>query len=158
MKIHLLLASALSVVAASAGQAAEPLTPPAREKALMLYFSKSFGGSDRQARNPLAFGLRLQESTLSDAARSVPLLDLRYSLDGRAMLIAADVLRWDPSDSSDDPESSMPSSAGQHWGIYVAAGIGVLAVACATHVGICEDHKNGTDTAGGTDTPTGPPG
>ena len=152
MKFRVVLLSVL-LTGASAAPASEPLQPPLREKALMVYFSKSFGGTQRQNRQPLAFGLRLQQTTPFDVSRAVSLLDMRYSLGGRKALLAADVLLLDSSSSG---HSLGVESWKEHWGLAVGVGVGVVVAACAFRVGICE-HGHSTDTSTNTGgNPTGP--
>jgi hypothetical protein len=151
--------------AASAASAIEPLREAPREKALMLYFSKSFGGPAKRLDAPMNFGLRLQQSAAFDAARPLSLVDMRYSLDGRGTLALAGVSavslklalgEEEGADSSGNSSSASTEISIRHPG-WTAAGIvaALFAGACSFEWGICEDDKkeySRTETPG----PTGP--
>jgi hypothetical protein len=135
-----------ALLAAASTAAAEP----PREKALMLYFSKSFGGTHARSSAPLAFGLRLQQSSPFDG-RAFALIDARYSLAGpRALAFGGiPVLSLGGEDAHDDADSSGDSSgtfrgfAKDHPGWTAVAIVGaLLGGACLAAWGICEDPEN----------------
>ncbi|MBC8026403.1 MAG: hypothetical protein H7Y89_10450 [Steroidobacteraceae bacterium] len=112
-----------------------------RDKAVMLYFTKSFGGTARQPRTPLAFGLRYQQSPAYDMSRVYPLMDLRYSLGGRKTVALGGALMLD---------SSIDSSAGPSWDnpwLYVGAAAGLAAALCALEEVLCEDNRRSPGTS-----------
>jgi hypothetical protein len=124
--------------------AAEPGQPIEREKAVMLYFTKSFGSDQRNNRAPLAFGLRLQQSSTSGAMRPIALMDARYSFGGRKTFALGGFPAFDSTNESSDGSStsSTTSSADmsqKHPG-WTTAMI-VLAVfggMCLTETWVCE--------------------
>jgi hypothetical protein len=128
--IVLMVCTALAAVATCAS-AAEPRGAPIRDKALMLYFAKSFGSTQRQNRTPLQFGLKLQQSSPFDANRAVALLDARYSLGGAKTLMLAGGLSYDSGGSS--------AIARAHPGWTAVAIVAALAAgACLLETGLCE--------------------
>jgi hypothetical protein len=117
-----------------------------RDKAVMLYVTKSFGGTARRPSAPLAFGLRYQQSSTYDVTRTYPLMDLRYSLGGRRTVALGGALMLD---------SSADSSAGPSWDnpwLYVGAAAGLAAALCALEEVLCEDKSSRSP---GTSTETG---
>jgi hypothetical protein len=117
-----------------------------RDKAVMLYITKSFGGTARLPRTPLAFGLRYQQSPTYDMSRVYPLMDLRYSLGGRKTVALGGALMLD---------SSIDSSADNSWDnpwLYVGAAAGLAAALCALEEVLCEDKSSRSP---GTSTETG---
>jgi hypothetical protein len=135
--------------------AADPGQPVEREKAVMLYFTKSFGSDQKQNREPLAFGLRLQQSSPFNSTRTVALMDARYAFGGRKTFALAGFPAFDSTQGSSDESStsSTVSSADmshKHPGWTVA--MIVLAVAgimCATETGICEGGGESTGESPG---------
>jgi hypothetical protein len=113
-----------------------------RDKAVMLYFTKSFGGTERKARTPLAFGFRYQQSPMYDMSRAYPLMDLRYSIGGRKTVSLGGALMLD---------SSIDSSADNSWDnpwLYVGAAAGLAAALCALEEVLCEKNsRRNTDTS-----------
>lgn len=165
MKIRIVIACLLLGVATSVS-AIEPAQQAPREKALMLYFSKSFGGPARQIDAPLNFGLRLQQSSSFDASRALSLVDLRYSLDGRGTLAFASVPALslqlslgeeEGKDSSGESSSASTTISTRHPGWTAVAIVAALfAGACSFEWGVCEgDDKKDYETPAPT-TPTGP--
>lgn len=112
-----------------------------RDKAVMLYFTKSFGGTERKRRAPLAFGLRYQQSPTYDMSRAYPLMDLRYSIGGRKTVALGGALMLD---------SSIDSSADNSWDnpwLYVGAAAGLAAALCALEQVLCEDSRRRSPTS-----------
>jgi hypothetical protein len=111
----------------------------------MLYFSKSLGGKRSHAGTPLAFGLRLQQSSALDTSHAVALVDARYWLGGPRILALVGVPALSLG-SSEKEGSSGGSSGGSsvfrrnHPGwtaVMIAAAL--LGGACLAELGICED-------------------
>ncbi|MEO8063835.1 MAG: hypothetical protein ABI821_13925 [Pseudomonadota bacterium] len=149
------------IVSALLAAASVAAAEPPREKALMLYFSKSFGGTGNRAPAPLAFGLRLQQSSPFDG-RSFALVDARYSFGGTHTLgfggiplLSLGEEDGADADSSGDSSGAFRGFAREHPGWTAAAIVGaLLGGACLAAWGICEDSE---DEAEGepTYTPTG---
>jgi hypothetical protein len=148
----ILLLSAL--LAATTVSAAETGRAAPREQALMLYFSKSLGGNQRHATAPLAFGLRLQQSSPFGSSHAVALVDARYWLGGSRVLAFAGVPAF--SGSEDEDEGSSGSSGGSSGGLgrFIGEHPGWSAVmiaaalfggACILELGICEDDDAPSD-------------
>jgi hypothetical protein len=141
MKVRVLLMVSALLAAASAAAAEPP-----REKALMLYFSKSFGGTHDRSSAPLAFGLRLQQSSPFDG-RAVALVDARYSFAGpRALAFGGiPVLSLGgeddaDADSSGDSSGAFRGFAKDHPGWTAVAIVGaLLGGACLAAWVVCED-------------------
>jgi hypothetical protein len=166
MKTRTVLACLLLGIAASAS-AIEPVQEGPREKALMFYFSKSFGGPTTQPARPVNLGLRLQHTSPLDLNQSVSLIDLRYALDGRGTLALAGVpalsLRLglgdeEGSDSSGNSSSASTKISNRHPGWTAVAIVGaLLAGACLFEFGVCEGDSDDPDsTYEPPRTPTGP--
>jgi hypothetical protein len=143
-----LLVSAL--LGAATASAADLARESPREKALMLYFSKSIGGY-RSARSPLAFGLRLQQSSPFDTGRALALVDARFRLGGPRVLALAGVPALslgrtgeeEDDGSSGDLSGAIRGFGSRHPGWTIAMIVGsVLAGACLAEWGICEDDPN----------------
>lgn len=139
-----------ALLAATTVAAADPPHETPRDKALMLYFSKSFGSTQRQARTPFAFGLRLQQSAPFDSARSFALVDARYSPGGTRLLAFAGVPALSLGSSEDDSSGDLSAGSsgqssvliGKHPGwTAVMVAVAVLGGACLFELGICEDDK-----------------
>jgi hypothetical protein len=111
-----------------------------RDKAVMLYVTKSFGGNARRPDAPLAFGLRYQESSTYDLARTYPLMDLRYSLGGRKTVALGGALMLDSLDSSTEGSWRNP------W-LYVGAAAGLAVMLCALEEVFCEDKPRSPSTS-----------
>jgi hypothetical protein len=123
--------------------AAETARPEAREKAVMLYFTKSFGSDQKRNRTPLAFGIKLQQSAPFGATRPIALLDARYSLSGRKTFALAGLNLDSATGSSDESSTSSTTSSAtlshEHPGWTVAMiALAVLGTACATETLLCE--------------------
>jgi hypothetical protein len=95
MKVINVLTAAALLGAAGAAAAAEPGRPPEREKAIVLYVTKSIGAKKHLGQAPLAFGLRLQQSSPIDFRRSHDLFDLRYAPGVRTTLSSSGALMYD---------------------------------------------------------------
>jgi hypothetical protein len=144
--LSVLLLSALLCAASASAADAQRESP--RDKALMLYFSKSFG-SKSDGLTPLAFGLRLQQSSPFDTGHSVALIDARYWLGGPRILALGGVPALsfgndrdeeEEAGSSGDVSGAMTNFGKRHpgWtiGLIFAA---VLGGACLAEWGVCED-------------------
>lgn len=132
-----LLAAVSGLCIAGVAAAAEPVWPGAprateRDKAVMLYFTKSFGGTERRQKTPLAFGLRYQQTSVIDASAVYPLMDVRYSLGGRKTVALGGALMLDSLDSSTDGSWRNP------W-LYVSVAAGLAVLLCAAEEVFCED-------------------
>ena len=164
MKFRVLTAAALFAACASQSPAAEPWSGGDREKAVMLYFSKSFGEHEPR-RYPLALGLRLQQSSVVEQRQRVDLFDV--SLTGKTRLsLLNGALRLDAfepnnkekssEDKSWDSSSAEPESSEEHRGMVVTFSIlGVIGAACAFEVGICRS-DDGSESTSETPTPSTP--
>jgi hypothetical protein len=148
-----LILSAL-LAAATGASAAEYGRESPRDKAVMLYFSKSFGGTKSHAPAPLAFGLRLQQSSPFEPARAVALIDARHWLGGRGALAfgGVPVLSLGEDGSSGQSSDASASVGREHPG-WTAAMIvvAVLGGMCLAEWGICEDDDpeySGTESPG----------
>lgn len=138
-----------ALLAATTVAAAEPQHESPRDKALMLYFSKSFGATQRQARTPLQFGLRLQQSSPFDNGRALALVDARFQLGGPRVLAFAGVPALSLGNTGDEDEGSSSDMSGairgfgsRHPGWTIAMIVGsVLAGACLAEWGICEEDE-----------------
>jgi len=155
MKIANLIAVAL-LASAAAASAAEPSGAPARQKALMVYFNKSFGGTGQRRHQPLAFGLKLQQSDAYQDEPSFDLIDLRYSLGHRATLTLANAVQLTA--FNDGKESSSSSSIGPSFDKNPVATVVVATVAiagglCLAKKVICKSKRSYNETT--TTTPTG---
>ena len=140
-----LLLSAL--LAATTAAAADPRVDSPRDNALMLYFSKSFG-TGHASTAPLAFGLRLQQSSPFDNGRALALVDARFRLGGPRVLALAGVPALslgrtgeeEDDGSSGDMSGAIRGFASRHPGWTIAMIVGsVLAGACLAEWGICEE-------------------
>ena len=145
-----LLAAVSGLCIAGVAAAVEPVWPGAprateRDKAVMLYFTKSLGGTERGPETPLAFGLRYQQTSVIDASTVYPLMDLRYSLGGRKTVALGGALMLDSLDSSTEDSWRNP------W-LYVSAGAGLAVVLCVLKEVFCEDNPRRYETP----TPTTP--
>lgn len=149
---------ALALLTAATGASADMPVPgaaPEQNRAVMFYFTKSFGSDQKQNRTPLAFGLRLQQSSPFDAAQTVALADARYSFGGRKTFALAGFPAFDSTQGSSDESStsSTTSSADmshKHPGWTVT--MIVLAVAgamCATENYICTHRNRSTSESPG---------
>src|SRR5262249_16960940 len=142
------------LTAATAAGAAEPVTATERDKAVMLYFSKAFGSTQRQNRTPMTFGLRLQENLSFAELRPVALFDARYSFGGRRQLILSGFNAFGSSHSS---SGSSGDSSQSHPGWTAAAIIvGVAGTMCLLEAGICESSDHGSDYTPTPGSPTNP--
>jgi hypothetical protein len=113
---------------ATMATAAEPVFQPQSGKALMLYVSKPVSSDLWTRREPLSFGLRLQQSPARAFLRPVALLDLNYALGGRRTFSSSGVLMYD----SVGPVREHPGLAA------LAAAAAAAALACAAEWGICD--------------------
>ena len=144
MKSLVLIVCAALLSAGAFASAAEPGQPAEREKAVMLYFSKSFGSDQKQNRSPLAFGLRLQQSSPFDTSRSIAVFDARYSLGGRKTFAFAGLNAFESTSESSQKSSGESSvSSDNIWREHpylttTAVVLAVLGLMCATETGICE--------------------
>jgi hypothetical protein len=129
--------------AATMAGAAEPPAADVRDRAVMLYVSKSFGSLQRQNRTPLAFGLRLQQSSPFASNLTVPLLDMRYSLGGRKTLLAGGAVALD---SGSMEGSSDEDSFKEPW-FWVIFGTLTLGTLCVTNTFVCEEKRRRESTS-----------
>jgi hypothetical protein len=144
-----------ALLMAATGAAAEPPRESPRDKALMIYFSKSFGGTKRHAAAPLAFGLRLQQSSPFDAGRAVTLVDARHWLGGPRTLAFGGVPVFslggeDEEGSTSQGSSAASNSLGEMHPGWTAAMIvaAVLGGMCLAEWGICKGNSRpSTDTS-----------
>lgn len=147
------VAAFLVATAASAGPV-QASGAPEQNRAVMLYFAKSFGGSGARERQPLAFGLRFQQTSPLDVNRQVSFLDARYSLGGRRQLLMAGLNAFDSSAEGGSSGASGTSSGAmseQHPGWTAAAIVlAVLGGMCGFELGLCEhDGRPGTSESPG---------
>jgi hypothetical protein len=141
MKLFTLAAAALLAAAAQSAAATEPGSRPAREGAVMLYFSKSFGSDQARNRSPLAFGLRFQQQGLLDDMGPVSLLDVRYSAGRKQMLVAG--LNAFGGESSEESSSASNDMSRKHPGWTAAAVVAaVFALWCAAECGDDDDDED----------------
>jgi hypothetical protein len=162
MKFRVLAAAAMLAMATLSSADEPSWAAPERDRAVMLYFSKSFGSGARGLAPPIAFGLRWQEASPSLEWRAASLLDLRWSLDGRKTLLAggAPMLSLDSmkdEDGDGTPDSSWTWESWKEPGFIV---LGVIAVAgglCLARELICEKKSDPLDSSP-SDPPPGNPG
>lgn len=146
MKTFVLSAAAMLGFASSLACAAEPSRQFEREKVLMLYVTKSFGGTRHGAQAPLALGLRLQQSSPLDFHRTLDVFDFRFALGGRTTLSSGGALMFD-SLGPDYWDSPYP---------WIFGGLGLaLGASCATGNWPCEDSG---ESSTNTETPGPTPG
>ena len=127
--------------------AAEPGQPAGREKAVMLYFTKSFGSDQKQNRAPLAFGLKLQQSSVFDTSHTMALFDARYSLGGRKSFAVAGLNAFESSGESSE------SSQGPSWESfekhpYITTTVivfSLIGISCATENWPCKGSSRYTE-------------
>jgi hypothetical protein len=117
-----------------------------RDKAVMLYFTKSIGAkADKQ---PLAFGLRLDNTMRFDATRKVTMFDARYSLGGRRTLSALGLSMFDSSLEKNRwfaaYQGSSDGNKALWWG---GAALLLIGGSCAAGEWPCEDNDSSTDTS-----------
>jgi hypothetical protein len=145
MKSWALFACAALTGAGTLASAAEPGHPAERERAVMLYFTKSFGSDQKQNRSPLAFGLRLQQSSPFDTSRQIALLDASYSLGGRKAFALGGLDAFEStSKSSDDSSGESSVSSESVWKEHpylttAAVALVVLGVMCGTKKILCKN-------------------
>jgi hypothetical protein len=158
MKSLALIACAALMSAGTAVSSAEPEQPAGRERAVMLYFSKSLGGSQRQNHAPLAFGLRLQQSSPFQDNQQVSLLDARVSLDGRKQMLFGGLNAFDSKKDIDIDADGTGSSSEGAWFREHKLMTGLLATLivvgglCGARTVICEKNSGyrvGDETAPG---------
>ncbi len=145
-----LLAALSGLCIAGVAAGTEPVRSDApganeRDKAVMLYFTKSFGGTEQRQQTPLAFGLRYQQTSVIDVSHVYPLMDVRYSLGGRKTVALGGALMLDSLDSSTEGSWRNP------W-LYVSAAAGLAVMLCALKEVFCEDGPRRYETP----TPTTP--
>lgn len=148
MKSLAVIACAALMSAGTLLSAAEPGQPAGRERAVMLYFSKTFGSSQQQNRAPLEFGLRLQQSSPFLDNEQIPLLDARFSLDGRKQMLFGGLNAFDTKTKKVDidPDGEGSSSEGS-WIARHKVVTGVLATLivvgglCGARKVICEKNS-----------------
>lgn len=121
---------------ATVATAAEPAFQPQSGKALMLYVSKPVSSALWTRREPLSFGLRLQQSPAYALQKPVALLDWNYALGGRRTLSSANVLMYD----SFRPVREHPGLAA------LAVALAAAGVACAAELGICDGGSSSEET------------
>lgn len=127
--------------------AAEPGQPAEREKAVMLYFTKTFGSDQKQNRAPLAFGLKLQQSSVFDTAHSMSLFDARYSLGGHRSFAIAGLNAFESSGESSE-SSQGPSWASFRKRPYVTGlliGVSLIGISCGTKNWPCKSNSRYTE-------------
>lgn len=136
----------LGMLTGATAGAADPAWSTQRDKSVMLYFAKSFGGSPQQNPSPYAFGLRLQRDSLQRQdlpqlwTRPMPLLDLRYSFGAQQTFAVNGLRAFDSADSSASESQASSDLARRHPGWTAALIIvTVAAAACVFKTGICED-------------------
>lgn len=148
MKVSTLTVAALLAVAAQSAAAAPSSNE--REGAVMLYFTKSFGGGERHASAPLAFGLRLAQVSTVDAMPRASMLDASLSLSGRTTLKAMGMPMFDSALENRRWFSSFGSSGGiPVWGQWMLGAAMVGGGMCLAEWVFCES----SDSDGETSTP-----
>lgn len=139
MKFFVLAVAMLLTAIAQSAAAAEPWAESPRDKAVMLYFTKTFGAPQRKEM-PLQFGLRWQQGSMLADVAPTELIGLRFNSLGHRGLSAggAMILRLD-SMKDEDQDGNVDSSwdSMSELTIYLVGVLGVAAVLCATEIGIC---------------------
>ncbi|MBK6673741.1 MAG: hypothetical protein IPM70_07345 [Proteobacteria bacterium] len=111
---------------ATMASAAEPAFQQPSGKALMLYINKPVSSGLWTRREPLSFGLRLQQSPARSFMRPVALLDWNYALGGRRSFSSAGILMFDSAGSvRRHPELAALAAAAAAAGLACAAGWGI---------------------------------
>jgi hypothetical protein len=141
MNSFFLAGVALVAATAASAAAAEPWAQPGRDKAVMLYFSKTFGPGSR---GPGELGLRWQQSAPHYSGPATELLALRFTSQGHRALSAAGamVLRLD-SMKDEDGDGEVDSSF-DSWSKPTFVVVGILAVAgglCIAKELICKESR-----------------
>ncbi len=145
MKFSTLTVAAMLAVAAQSASAAP--NADEREGALMLYFSKSFGGGQDRGSAPLAFGLRLAQVSTVDATPRASMLDASLSLSGRTTLKAMGMPMFDSALPDRRWFSSFASSGGiPTWGKWMLGAALMGGGMCLAEWVFCEDSDSEEDS------------
>jgi hypothetical protein len=118
---------------------AQPPFQQEREAAVMLYVSKSFGGSARNSSAPLALGLRLDQTSTVAYTPGLSMFDARLSLSGRTTMSTMGVPLFDSSLTGRRWFASFGSSGVPPWGSYLLMAGLVGGGMCLAEWLICED-------------------
>jgi hypothetical protein len=153
MRFRVLTAAALFAACTQFAAAAEPWsTRDARERAVMLYFTKSFGAT-RNGQLPLRFGLSWQQGGSIAGAPPAELLGLRFDSLGRKALSSggAMILRLDSmKDENDNGKVDSSWDSWNDWTFYVVGTLALAGALCLAEQVICEENRRRA-------TPTAPP-
>lgn len=145
MKLSVLtVAAALAAIAQSA-VAAGPWATARNDRAVMLYFHKTFGAAARGPA-PLEIGLRWQQPALHASAAPTELIGLRFSSLGHKALSAGGslVMRLDSMKDEDGDGKPDSSFDWDSWTKRTYIVVGILAVAgglCLAKEVICEENR-----------------
>jgi hypothetical protein len=112
--------------------------PPVNGVRAMLYFQKSFGGS-QQTSPTVGFRLDTRAPTLLGNGRSLPLMDLRLQGQDRYSMRINGAVMFDSSDSGSEPDSLKNP---WFWGGVIV--LGGMAISCASDHWPC--HRSGDNT------------
>ena len=149
MKTRIALALLCASVTGTA-LAAEPPLPIEKKPALMLYFNKTFGMEQRRDALPFTYGLQLQQPVVQ-GARPMAVFDLRRHAGLGTAFSTAGVPTWVSKGLAQHPRYSLSSVSGEESSMsgedssvtggyrYLLVGGILIALACATKTGICED-------------------
>lgn len=140
----------------TAALAAEPPLPIEKKPALMLYFNKTFGMEQRRDALPFTYGLQLQQPVMR-GAKPVAMFDLRHHAGLGTAFSTAGVPTWVSKGLAEHPSYGFDSMSDEDSSIkggyrYVLAGGLIIALACATEVGICKGGRRRSESPGTTGT------
>jgi hypothetical protein len=145
MRFRVFTVAALLAACTRFAAAAEPWESREhpRERAVMLYFTKSFG-AQRRMDTPLQFGLRWQQSTTQVGSVPAELFGLRFNSLGQRGLSTggAMILRLDS--MKDEDQDGNVDSSWDSWSEPTFYVVGVLALAgalCLAEEVICEKSR-----------------
>jgi hypothetical protein len=145
MKFRVLTAATLLAACTQFAAAAEPWNAREnpRDRAVTLYFTKSFAASRREAR-PLQFGLSWQQQGSIEGAPPAELLGLRFDSRGRKALSmgGAMILRLDSmKDENGNEKVDSSWDSWNEWTFYVLGTLALAGALCLAEELICEDNR-----------------
>jgi hypothetical protein len=154
MRIRVLTAATLfaMLVHPVVSRAAEPWEPREQDNVVMLYFSKSLDATRPSKDTALAFGLRLQRTSILPGMSPASLLDFRLSLNGSRTLLAGGLPIYNLEDNGQIDtdgdgvgDTDEENSSATNWfksfskpAQFAIVLVGAVSAACLTGVGICK--------------------
>lgn len=145
MRFRVLTAAALLAACTQFAAASEPWSTREnmRERAVMLYFTKSFGASRREPM-PLRFGLSWQQQGSIEGAPPAELLGLRFDSQGRKALSTggAMILRLDSmKDENGNEKVDSSWDSWNDWTFYFVGTLALVGALCVAEELICENKR-----------------